>query len=97
MKRNTPSVSSKLKSKNSKTQFLRVLMVEDSEDDALLIIRELKKGDYNPVYERVETAATMKKALKEKPWDIILYDYILPKFNAPSKIFSGSTINRIRN
>ena len=65
---------------------LRVLIVEDSEDDELLIIRELKKGGYNPVYERVETAAALKKALKEKQWDIILCDYSLPKFNAPSAI-----------
>jgi len=40
---------SNLKSKISNPQFLRVLMVEDSEDDALLEIRELKKGGYNPV------------------------------------------------
>ena len=69
-----------------KDQSLRVLMVEDSEDDELLIIRELKKGGYNPVHERVETASTMKKALKEKQWDIILCDYSLPTFNAPSVI-----------
>ena len=65
---------------------IRVLMVEDSEDDALLIIRNLKKGGYEPVYERVETAAEMKKALKEKQWDIILCDYSLPKFSGPSAI-----------
>ena len=69
-----------------KDQSLRLLIIEDSEDDVLLIIRELKKGGYNPVYERVETATAMKKALKEKPWDIILCDYVLPKFNAPSAI-----------
>jgi|GEM_PF-2563606 hypothetical protein len=39
-----------------KGKALRVLMVEDSEDDALLLIREIKKGGYNPVYERVATA-----------------------------------------
>ncbi len=38
------------------------------------------------MYERVETAAAMKKALKEKQWDIILCDYSLPKFSAPSAI-----------
>ena len=76
----------KTEAKNSKPQSLRVLMVEDSEDDVLLIIRELKKGGYNPVYELVETAATMKKALKEKQWDIIICDYKLPKFDAPSAI-----------
>ncbi|MFZ1981242.1 MAG: response regulator, partial [Smithella sp.] len=65
---------------------LRVLIVEDSEDDALLLIRELKKGGYNPVYERVETSAAMKKALKKKQWDIILCDYTLPKFNARSAL-----------
>ncbi len=69
-----------------KDQSLRVLIVEDSEVYVSLIIRELKKGGYNPVYERVETAAAMKKALKEKQWDIILCDYSLPKFNAPSAI-----------
>jgi len=79
MKKNTPS-------KIRNPQSLRVLIVEDLEDDVLLEIRELKKGGYNPVYERVETASAMKKALKEKQWDIILCDYKMPKFNAPSAI-----------
>jgi len=65
---------------------LRVLMIENSEDDALLLIRGLKKGGYYPVCERVETAPAMKKALKEKQWDIILCDYNMPKFSAPSAI-----------
>jgi PAS domain S-box-containing protein len=79
MKKNTPS-------NISNPQSLRVLMVEDSEDDALLIIRELKKGGYNPVHERVETAAAMKKALQEKQWDIILCDYKMPKFSGAQAI-----------
>ena len=61
-----------------KDQSLRILIVEDSEDDTLLIIRNLKKGGYSPVYERVETTAAMKKALQEKQWDIILCDYKMP-------------------
>ena len=69
-----------------KDQSLRVLMVEDSENDALLLIRVLKKGGYHSVYERVETATAMKKALQEMPWDIVLCDYSLPKFNALSAI-----------
>jgi len=79
MQKNTPS-------KMSNPQSLRVLMVDDSEDDVLLIIRELKKGGYNPFYERVETAAAMKKALQEKQWDVILCDYKMPNFNAPSAL-----------
>jgi len=69
-----------------KDKSLRVLIIEDSENDALFLIRNLKKGGYNPVYERVETADAMKKALKEKQWDISLCDYSLSKFNAPSAI-----------
>lgn len=69
-----------------KDKSLLVLLVEDSEDDALLIIRELKKGGYHPVYERVETTTAMKNALQEKQWDIILCDYNMPNFNAPSAI-----------
>jgi CheY-like chemotaxis protein len=69
-----------------KDKSLHVLMAEDSEDDVLLIIRDLKKGGYDPVYERVETAASMKKALKKKQWDIILCDYTMPKFNALSAL-----------
>jgi PAS domain S-box-containing protein len=62
---------------------LRVLMVEDSEDDALLVIRELKKGGYEPEYERLETAEAMRDALREKSWDVILCDYRLPQFSGP--------------
>jgi PAS domain S-box len=61
-------------------------MVDDSEDDVLLIMREIAKGGNNPVYEMVETAAAMKKALEEKKWDIILCDYKMPNFNVPSAI-----------
>jgi PAS domain S-box-containing protein len=60
---------------------LRVLIVEDSEDDALLLIRELKQGGYEPLYERVESAETMHVALQEKPWDIILCDHDIHGFN----------------
>lgn len=69
-------------------QSLRVLMVDDSEDDVLFTLRQLKKGGYSPVYQRVEDSASMKKALAEKHWDIILCDYTMPHFSAPSAIAS---------
>jgi PAS domain S-box-containing protein len=62
-------------------QPLRVLMVEDSEDDALLMIRALERGGFDPVVERVETARAMQQSLQEKPWDVILCDYQMPQFN----------------
>jgi PAS domain S-box-containing protein len=61
-------------------------MVEDSEDDALLTILALEKGGFDPVYERVEDAVTMRKALLEKPWDAIICDYQLPQFNGLAAI-----------
>ena len=72
---------------------LRVLMVEDSEDDALLVLRELKKGGYNPEHVRVETAAAMRKALQDKTWDVILCDYQLPSFNGTEAIAVLKEIN----
>jgi len=60
---------------------LRVLLVEDSEDDAVLVIRELKKGGYTPVIKRVETPEEMQKLLEEKTWDLVVSDYVLPRFS----------------
>jgi signal transduction histidine kinase/FixJ family two-component response regulator len=59
---------------------LRLLLVEDSEDDALLLIRALRKGGYDVVYERVETPESMKAAL-DRQWDLVIADYILPAFS----------------
>ena len=61
---------------------LRVLIVEDSEDDALLIIRELKQGDYDPVFERVDTEKAMKAALTNQTWDIVISDHTMPQFDS---------------
>jgi two-component system sensor histidine kinase UhpB len=60
---------------------LRVLMVEDSEDDALMLERELKRGGYELVTRRVQTAKDMANKLKEQEWDIVISDYMMPKFN----------------
>ncbi len=73
-------------SKFDKQQTLHVLILDDSEDDAMLIVRELRKGGYKPVYDRIESATALQKALQEKPWDIILCDYSMPGFNAPAAI-----------
>src|SRR4030043_1389375 len=59
----------------------RVLIVEDSEEDTLLILRELKRGGFDPIHERVETAEAMKAALSTKTWDLILADYSMPHFS----------------
>jgi len=60
---------------------LRILVVEDSEDDALLLLHHIEKSGYTIDYERVETAESMSVLLKEKTWDIVLSDYVMPHFN----------------
>lgn len=60
---------------------IRVLMVEDSEYDAFLILRELKKGGFEPITERVETTEIMSRALQMKEWDIVISDYVMPQFS----------------
>jgi len=59
---------------------LRLLLVEDSEDDAALVLLELRRAGFVPVATRVETAAAMRAALRAEPWDLILADYSLPAF-----------------
>ena len=60
---------------------LRVLMVEDSEDDALLLVRELKRGGYEPTHERVATADALEAALDRQSWDLVIGDHSIPHFS----------------
>ncbi|MFH1725780.1 MAG: response regulator [Elusimicrobiota bacterium] len=65
---------------------LRVLMVEDLKRDADLLVRALRFGGYEPVFERVDTAMGMKASLQKRAWDIVLCDYSMPQFDAPAAI-----------
>ncbi len=65
---------------------LRVLMVEDCAEDALLLAAELKRGGFDPVFERVETAAAMQAALEVHEWDLIICDYAMPHFSGPEAL-----------
>jgi DNA-binding NtrC family response regulator len=66
---------------------LRILVVEDSEDDALLLLRELERGGYQLEHERVDTPEAMKKALAGSvSWDVIFSDYHMPRFRAPEAL-----------
>lgn len=67
-------------------KLIRVLIVEDSQDDALLLERHLRKGGYELVSKRVETAAAMKTALTRDEWDVVLCDHSLPGFDAPAAL-----------
>ena len=59
---------------------LRVLLVEDSEDDAILLKRELEKGGFLPVIRRVDDEEAMRQELSKGNLDIVISDYVLPRF-----------------
>jgi two-component system, NarL family, sensor histidine kinase UhpB len=65
---------------------IRVLLIEDSDSDAELLLLVLRQGDYEPVYERVETASAMLAALDRHPWDVVIADYVLPSFSGPKAL-----------
>ncbi len=71
---------------------LRCLLVEDCESDATLLIESLRKGDYEPVFKRVQCESEMRAALPEGEWDIVFSDYVMPSFDAPSafRVFQES-------
>ena len=65
---------------------LRVLLVEDSEDDATLLLRELRRGGYDPLCERVDTAGDMEAALDERIWDLVIADHSMPAFSSSAAL-----------
>lgn len=67
-------------------QSLRVLIVEDSESDAGLLARVLKKAGYEVTWKSVDTAAAMREAVGGRAWDLVLCDYRMPTFDAPAAL-----------
>jgi signal transduction histidine kinase len=65
---------------------LKTLIVEDNEMDMAMLLRELRRGGYEPNYERVETPEAMAAALDRVPWDIVLSDYSMPRFDAQAAL-----------
>jgi hypothetical protein len=65
---------------------LRVLVVDDSADDAELIVAELQRGGYDVSSERVQTAGGMREALERLRWDMVVSDYDMPTFSGPAAL-----------
>ena len=63
------------------TTPLRVLIVEDSEDDTALVVRELRRGGYDVTFERVDSPQALDAAVGKREWDIVICDYSMPHFS----------------
>ncbi|MBD2187021.1 response regulator [Pseudanabaena mucicola] len=70
---------------NSDNQ-IKILSIEDSEDDALLVLRELRQSGMQILWERVEGSEDLQAALNRQTWDVVISDYHLPHFNAPAAL-----------
>ena len=64
---------------------LRLLLVEDSESDATLLIEHLRQGGYDPQYTRIDSAEALSKAL-EHEWDVVIADYTMPGFSGTAAL-----------
>lgn len=60
---------------------LRALIIEDSEDDTELLIRELRRAGFDPFFSRVDTAESLDEALDRTGWDVVISDYTMPKLS----------------
>src|SRR5882724_677356 len=88
---------------------IRVLIIEDSECDALLVVRRLQRSGFDPVWKRVQAAESLREALVEQNWDIAFCDHSMPGFGSrdalaivreqrpdiPLVILSGNQGNRL--
>jgi signal transduction histidine kinase len=65
---------------------IHVLLVEDSEDDSALLVRELRGGGYDVQFERVDTPEALKTALYSGEWDLVISDFSMPNFSGPEAL-----------
>lgn len=81
------------KNEKEPAPLLRLLIIEDSAEDAEMIVRELRRAGYTLVYERVDTLESMRSLLHWE-WDLILADYKMPKFSGLDALTEFKTWKR---
>jgi CheY-like chemotaxis protein len=65
---------------------LRLLLIEDREDDAALVVRELSRAGYDVTSARVDTPEALTAALTRQPWDVAVADYTMPRFHGAAAL-----------
>ncbi len=73
--------------------LVEILLVEDSENDAILLQEEFQRRNYAPVFQRVETRDAFLAALQHRVWDGVICDYLLPQFSGPEALELFRTLN----
>lgn len=73
-------------------QDVWVLLVEDSETDATLIVRQLRTSGLEPQCERVASEPSLRDALSKRPWDLVISDSIMPSFDAMAALGVTQTL-----
>jgi DNA-binding NtrC family response regulator len=68
--------------------IIQVLIVEDCEKDATLLLAKLQQKGYLPIHQRVETKEDFLAALQSRAWDAVISDYVLPHFSGPEALKS---------
>jgi CheY-like chemotaxis protein len=71
----------------------KILIVDDSSDDAELVVRVLRRAGHALEFIRVETAEAMENALSQEIWDLIISDYSMPRFNGMAALNLAKTTN----
>jgi putative nucleotidyltransferase with HDIG domain len=68
------------------TNRLRVLLIEDIEEDAALVLRQLRTAGYEPESRRVQTEDELLDALSQSEWDVVISEYKMRRFSAPDAL-----------
>lgn len=73
---------------------LRILIIDDSEDDTVLLVRHLRASGYAPDYRRIDTQDELRTALSAERWDLVICDYSMPQLSAPKALRIIQSLDR---
>jgi DNA-binding NtrC family response regulator len=65
---------------------LHVLLIEDSQGDTFVLVHVLRRGGYEPSWQRVDTAGALDAALTRQRWDLVICDWVMPNLSAPAAL-----------
>ena len=76
-----------------KHRRLALLIIDDSDDDALFLVEDLKEAGYDPHFSRVATSKELEGALTTGCWDLVVCDYRMPGFGGEAAVALVKKLN----